>query len=90
MKFEKKQPTEDELETMGVSNWGIWTKEISSFPWEYDTKEIFYVLRSNFVHLVYSVRNQLILNMQPNCFSYRLQHALFTFHMTIKIRQFNN
>ena len=44
MKFEKKQPTEEELETMGVRNWGIWTKEISTFPWEYDTKEIFYVL----------------------------------------------
>jgi uncharacterized cupin superfamily protein len=43
-KFKKKQPTEEELNTMGVYNWDIWTKEISSFPWKYDNKEIFYVL----------------------------------------------
>ena len=44
VKFEKHKPTEDELLQMGVKNWGIWTKEVSTFDWEYDTQEIFYVL----------------------------------------------
>ena len=43
-KFEKKKPTEEELNALGVYNWGVWSKNISSFPWEYDSKEIFYVL----------------------------------------------
>ena len=44
MKFEKHRPSEAELETLGVKHWGIWTKEISEFPWEYDSKEQFFVL----------------------------------------------
>ena len=44
VKFEKKKPTQEELDELGVNEWGIWTKEVSEFPWEYDSKEIFYVL----------------------------------------------
>ncbi len=47
VKFEKRQPTEEELQELGVNNWGIWTKEVSKFPWEYDTKETFYVLEGS-------------------------------------------
>ena len=43
-KFEKHQPTETELQNLGVETWGIWTKDISAFPWEYDEQETFYVL----------------------------------------------
>lgn len=44
VKFEKRTPTEEELKELGVKKWGIWTKEVSTFDWEYDTKETFYVL----------------------------------------------
>ena len=44
MKFEKQHPSAAELETLGVKNWGIWKKEVSEFPWEYDSKETFFVL----------------------------------------------
>ena len=43
-KFEKHIPTEAELERLGIDSWGIWTKEVSEFPWEYSDKETFYVL----------------------------------------------
>ena len=43
-KFEKTRPNPDELKRLGVDRWGIWTKEISTFPWEYDETETFYVL----------------------------------------------
>jgi uncharacterized cupin superfamily protein len=29
----------EELDAMGVSNWPIWEKEASSFPWSYSEKE---------------------------------------------------
>ncbi|SIN77831.1 hypothetical protein SAMN05443662_0581 [Sulfurivirga caldicuralii] len=33
-----------ELQRLGVENWPIWEKEVSSFPWEYDTDETCYIL----------------------------------------------
>ena len=30
----KHQPTQGELETLGVFNWSIWTKEASEFPFK--------------------------------------------------------
>jgi len=33
-------PTEDQLSALGVYNWPIWEKEVSSFPWTYDDTEI--------------------------------------------------
>ncbi|QEE16140.1 cupin domain-containing protein [Promethearchaeum syntrophicum] len=44
VKFDKKKPTQEELTKLGVKEWGTWTKEVSEFPWEYDSKETFYVL----------------------------------------------
>jgi hypothetical protein len=44
VKFEKSQPSKKVLEQLGIDHWGIWTKEISEFSWEYDEKETFYVL----------------------------------------------
>lgn len=37
-------PSPAKLEVMGVDNWPIWTKEISCFPWTYDTDETCYIL----------------------------------------------
>lgn len=32
-------PSQDQLEALGVYNWPIWTKEVSTFPWTYDSSE---------------------------------------------------
>lgn len=29
--------------TQGITSWSVWTKEISSFPWNYSDKEIAYI-----------------------------------------------
>jgi len=31
--------TDEQINKMGIKNWPIWTKEISSFDWYYDTDE---------------------------------------------------
>ena len=41
-KIEVLQLTSEELEKLGVKNWGIWTCEISIFDWEYSDKESCY------------------------------------------------
>lgn len=43
-KIEKERPTAQELESLGVSGWGIWECEPSEFPWEYDDTETCYIL----------------------------------------------
>ncbi|MEA2070533.1 MAG: cupin domain-containing protein [Asgard group archaeon] len=42
-KFSVKKPSDEELEKLNIDAWGIWEKEKSEFPWEYDQKETFYV-----------------------------------------------
>ena len=37
-------PSPAKLEVMGVYDWPIWTKEISQFPWRYDSNETCYIL----------------------------------------------
>ena len=34
----------EKLVALNVANWPIWTKEISTFPWSYQTQEIAYIL----------------------------------------------
>lgn len=31
-------------DTKTTENWGIWSKEVSEFPWHYDEKETCYIL----------------------------------------------
>ena len=38
-------PAPEKLETMGVFDWPIWEKEVSAFPWTYDTSETCYLLQ---------------------------------------------
>lgn len=40
----ERNPDSAKLEEMGVLNWPIWTKEVSEFPWEYDSQETCYFL----------------------------------------------
>jgi len=37
-------PSQAVLNEIDVSNWSIWEKEASSFPWTYDMKEECYIL----------------------------------------------
>lgn len=38
------QPTQDELDKLGVFSWPIWQKEVSEFSWHYDEVETCYIL----------------------------------------------
>ncbi len=42
-------PGEDRLKELGVPGWGIWTKEVSKFPWYYDESETCYFLEGDVV-----------------------------------------
>lgn len=42
MKVEK--PTKEQLDKLGVVQWPTWSKEVSTFPWQYDDKEVAYIL----------------------------------------------
>ncbi len=42
-------PSQEKLDRLGVSSWAIWTKEISEFPWTYDSQEQFYVLEGHVI-----------------------------------------
>ncbi len=37
-------PDHDQLSDLGVEGWPIWTKEVSEFPWTYDSSETCYFL----------------------------------------------
>ncbi len=43
------QPTPDRLTSLGVSNWPIWTKEVSEFPWTYGESETCYLLQGKVI-----------------------------------------
>ena len=38
-KIEIKKLSEDEITSMGIRSWPVWTKEISDFDWYYDSSE---------------------------------------------------
>lgn len=38
------KPSAEKLKQLNVHSWPIWTKEISTFDWHYDEKEICYFL----------------------------------------------
>lgn len=46
IKIESK-PTQARLEELGVTSWGIWEKEESTFPWTYDMNETCYFLEGD-------------------------------------------
>jgi uncharacterized cupin superfamily protein len=43
------QPNAERLQELGVSKWLIWTKEVSTFPWTYDSQETCYFLAGDVV-----------------------------------------
>lgn len=42
-------PDEQRLNELGVKQWPIWEKEVSVFPWHYDSTEICYLLEGEVV-----------------------------------------
>lgn len=45
----EREPDEQQLDSMGVRDWGTWTKEESTFPWTYDEQETCYFLEGEVV-----------------------------------------
>ena len=42
-------PSPAKLEVMGVYDWPVWTKEVSQFPWHYDSNETCYILEGEVI-----------------------------------------
>lgn len=42
-------PNPATLDTLGILSWPIWEKEVSEFPWFYDTKEVCYILEGEVI-----------------------------------------
>ncbi len=44
MMIKVEKPSKETLHSLGVDGWPIWTKEVSTFPWQYDSQEVAYIL----------------------------------------------
>jgi len=44
-----KNPSPERLDALEVFSWPIWSKEISTFPWSYDSSETCYFLEGDVV-----------------------------------------
>jgi uncharacterized cupin superfamily protein len=45
----EREPSEKTLKQRGIFGWPIWTKEVSTFPWTYDSSETCYLLEGEVV-----------------------------------------
>ncbi len=43
------KPSPAKLEVLGVYDWPVWRKEVSTFPWKYDVPETCYFLRGRVI-----------------------------------------
>ena len=44
MEIKIEKPDSAKLSAMGVNHWPTWSKEVSTFPWSYNSQEIAYIL----------------------------------------------
>jgi uncharacterized cupin superfamily protein len=44
MKIKVEKPDAARLQALGVNDWPTWSKEVSTFPWSYNSQEIAYIL----------------------------------------------
>jgi uncharacterized cupin superfamily protein len=44
MEIKVEKPDAAKLEKLGVKSWSTWSKEVSTFPWSYNSQEIAYIL----------------------------------------------
>ena len=49
MKIKVEKPGEEKLAQLGVKSWPIWSKDVSEFPWYYDSTETCYILEGQAV-----------------------------------------
>ncbi len=42
-------PAPERLDELGVAGWPIWEKEVSEFPWSYDSNETCYILEGEVI-----------------------------------------
>ena len=49
MDIEVKKPTQDELERLGVFDWGTWESPVRTFAWEYTSTEVCYFLEGRVI-----------------------------------------
>ncbi len=40
----ERNPEREKLERLGVFSWPVWSKDVSEFPWTYDTGETCFIL----------------------------------------------
>ncbi|HAF01390.1 MAG TPA: cupin [Methylophilaceae bacterium] len=45
----EKQPAQSKLDSLGVSKWPTWKKEVSTFPWTFLEQEVAYILEGECV-----------------------------------------
>ena len=45
----ERNPSPMKLEVLGVYDWPIWRKEVSTFDWSYAQRETCYILRGRFI-----------------------------------------
>jgi uncharacterized cupin superfamily protein len=44
MEIKVEKTDKAKLETLGVKSWPTWSKEVSTFPWSYNSSEVAYIL----------------------------------------------
>jgi uncharacterized cupin superfamily protein len=49
MEIKIEKLSEEEIEKRGIRSWPVWEKEVSRFPWSYDTEEQCYLLEGEVV-----------------------------------------
>lgn len=45
----EQHPSAERLEQLGVLDWPVWSGEVSAFPWQYDQREVCYLLEGQAV-----------------------------------------
>ncbi len=45
----ERNPSPEQLATLKIEDWPIWSKEVSIFPWSYDSTETCYILEGEVI-----------------------------------------
>ena len=71
----EQNPSIQRLETLGVFSWPVWSCDVSAFPWNYDQREVCYLLEGTVVvtpedgaHVELSAGDLVVFPADMNCF----------------------
>ncbi len=67
MEPEIKYLTTSELQRLGIPNWPIWEKEVSTFEWQYDESEQFYLLEGKITLVTAKQQHQITTGQFVTC-----------------------